>query len=61
VEDRELETFVLQEPDSRIDLELVAIRRRQFVSASYVTLGDVGSDDDHAAAFIRRLLRGMRV
>src|SRR5262245_2379516 len=56
VEDGELVAVVLEEPDLGIDLELVAVRRREPVAATDVALGDAVAEDDQAAALVRRLL-----
>src|SRR4051794_23366284 len=60
VEDGELVTVVLEEPDRRVDLELVAVRRRQTVAPADVPVGDAVAEDEHAAALVRRFLLRMR-
>src|SRR5437773_8248365 len=60
MEDRELDAVVLEEPDLRIDLELVAVRRLEPVAPADVALGDPVAEDDQAAALVRRLLAAVR-
>ena len=60
VEDGQLVALVLEEPDRRVDLELVAVRRGERVPAAHVALGDTVAEDEQAAALVRRLLGGVR-
>src|SRR4051794_12752830 len=60
MEHGELVAVVLEEPHVGIDLQLVAIRRRERVAAAHVALGNAVAQHEHAAAFVRGLLLGVR-
>src|SRR6476619_3080086 len=59
VEDRQLETLVLEEPGLGRHLELEAVRRGGCVAAADVALGDAVAEHDEPAGLVRRL--GLRV
>jgi hypothetical protein len=56
VEDGELVTLVLQEPDLRLDLEPEPVRRRVRVPPALITHGPPIAQDDQTARLVRRLL-----
>src|SRR5437868_4047756 len=60
VEDGELKALVLEEPDLRVELERVAVRRRCRVTTGDVALGDAVAQDDDAARLVRRLRARVR-
>src|SRR4051812_50119592 len=47
-------------PHERVDVQLVAVRRRELVHAADVLDRDTVADEDEAAALVRRLLLGVR-
>src|SRR5262249_20232551 len=56
VEHRELVPVILEKPDERVDLELVAVRRLEGILASVVLLGDAVAERDDPAALVRRVV-----
>lgn len=61
MEDGELVTLVLEEPQPRIDVELESVGRRRDVAPTLVPLGLAVAQDDEPARLVRRLLARMRL